>query len=109
METRTVAGRIQSKATLRNICWLTIAPAFALVTLIVSDSPVDYYKYLPLPARLVVVPFWLSVSASVVTVIAARPSRKEAVTSAVVAALVLLPNAQAAAVFTIWWIRGFTP
>jgi hypothetical protein len=51
MEIRTVAGRIQSKATLRNICWRAIAPAFAVVTLIVSDLPVDYYKYLPLPAR----------------------------------------------------------
>jgi hypothetical protein len=57
METRTVAGRIQSKATLRNSCWLAIAPAFAVVTVIVSDLPVDYYKYLPVPARLVVVLF----------------------------------------------------
>lgn len=109
METRTVTGLVQSRATVRNICWLTIAPAFAVVTLIVSDLPADYYKYLPVPARLVVVLFWLRVSVSVVTVIVARPSRKGAVTSAVVAALVLLPNAQTAALFTIWWIRGFTP
>jgi hypothetical protein len=109
MEAWIVAGLSQSKATLRNMRWLAIAPAFALATLIVADLPVDYYKYLPLPARLVLVLFWLSVSASVITVIAVRPSRKGAVASAVVAALVLLPNAQTAAVFTIWWIRGFAP
>jgi hypothetical protein len=36
METRIVAGGIESKAALRNVCWLAIAPAFAVVMLIAA-------------------------------------------------------------------------